>query len=63
MREIRDVITQFADTPPERRDVKATLDSIADLIEHMKRLWDNSQRGLLIRRDAEANLVRDTQIP
>jgi len=62
MREIRDVITQFADTPPERRDVKATLDNIADLIEHMKRLWDNSQRGLLIRRDAEANLIRDAQI-
>jgi GH24 family phage-related lysozyme (muramidase) len=63
MREIRDVITQFANTPPDGRDVKATLDKIADLIEQMKRLWGNDQRGLLIRRDAEAKLVRDTQIP
>ena len=63
MREIKDVITQFANTPPGRRDVKATLEKIADLIQHMKRLWGNNQRGLLIRRDAEAKLVRDTQIP
>jgi hypothetical protein len=28
----------------------------------MKRLWDNTQRGLLIRRDAEAKLIRDSQI-
>ena len=62
MREIKDVITQFANTPPDRRDVKATLDKIADLIQRMKRLWDNTQRGLLIRRDAEAKLIRDTQI-
>ncbi len=63
MREIKDVITQFANTPPERRDVRATLEKIADLIQSMKRLWGNSQRGLLIRRDAEAKLIRDTQIP
>jgi GH24 family phage-related lysozyme (muramidase) len=63
MREIRDVITQFANTPSERRDVKGTLNKIADLIERMKRLWGNDQRGLLIRRDAEAKLIRDTQIP
>ena len=63
MREIRDVITQFANMPPERRDVKGTLNKIADLIQSMKRLWGNDQRGLLIRRDAEAKLVRDTQIP
>src|SRR5205823_2371973 len=63
MREIKNVITQFPNTPPERRDVKATLDKIADLIQRMKRLWDNTQRGLLIRRDAEAKLIRDTQIP
>jgi GH24 family phage-related lysozyme (muramidase) len=62
MREIKDVITQFANTPPERRDVKTTLEKIAGLIQRMKRLWDNSQRGLLIRRDAEAKLIRDTQI-
>ncbi len=60
MREIKEVITQFANTPPERRDVRATLDKIAGLIQSMKRLWDNSQRGLLIRRDAEARLIRDT---
>jgi len=60
MREIKDVITQFANTPPERRDVKATLNKIAGLIQNMKRLWGNDQRGLLIRRDAEAKLVRDT---
>ena len=63
MREIKNVITQFANTPPERRDVKATLSKIASLIQSMKRLWGNSQRGLLIRRDAEAKLIRDTQIP
>ena len=63
MREIKDVITEFANTPPERRDVRATLDKIAGLIQSMKRLWDNSLRGLLIRRDAEAKLIRDTQIP
>ena len=63
MREIKDVITQFANTPPERRDVRATLDKIAGLIQHMKRLWGNDLRGLLIRRDAEAKLIRDTQIP
>ena len=62
MREIKDVITQFANTPPERRDVKATLEKIAGLIQRMKRLWGNDQRGLLIRRDAEAKLIRDTQI-
>jgi GH24 family phage-related lysozyme (muramidase) len=62
MREIKEVITQFANTPPERRDVKATLSKIASLIQSMKRLWGNSQRGLLIRRDAEAKLIRDTQI-
>ena len=62
MREIRDVITQFANTPIECRDVKATLDKIADLIQRMKRHWGNDQRGLLIRRDAEAKLIRDTQI-
>ena len=62
MREIKDVITQFANTPPERRDVKATLEKIAGLIQSMKRLWGNNQRGLLIRRDAEAKLIRDTQI-
>ncbi len=62
MREIKDVITQFANTPPERRDVRATLEKIAGLIQHMKRLWGNNQRGLLIRRDAEAKLIRDTQI-
>jgi GH24 family phage-related lysozyme (muramidase) len=62
MREIKDVITQFANTPPERRDVKATLEKIAGLIQRMKRLWGNSQRGLLVRRDAEAKLIRDTQI-
>jgi GH24 family phage-related lysozyme (muramidase) len=62
MREIKDVITQFANTPPERRDVKGTLNKIAGLIQSMKRLWDNTQRGLLIRRDAEAKLVRDTQV-
>ncbi len=63
MRQIREVITQFANTPPDRRDVRATLEKIADLIQSMKRLWGNSQRGLLIRRDAEAKLIRDTQIP
>ena len=62
MREIKEVITQFANTPLERRDVKATLEKIAGLIQHMKRLWGNDQRGLLIRRDAEAKLIRDTQI-
>ena len=62
MREIKDVITQFANTPPERRDVKATLEKIAGLIQRMKRLWGNDQRGLLVRRDAEAKLIRDTQI-
>jgi GH24 family phage-related lysozyme (muramidase) len=62
MREIKDVITQFANTPPERRDVKATLAKIADRIQSMKRLWGNQQRGLLIRRDAEAKLIRDTEI-
>jgi GH24 family phage-related lysozyme (muramidase) len=62
MREIRDVITQFVNTPPERRDVKATLEKIAGLIQRMKRHWGNDQRGLLIRRDAEAKLIRDTQI-
>ena len=63
MREIKEVVTEFANTPPERRDVKATLEKIAGLIQRMKRLWDNSQRGLLIRRDAEAKLIRDTRIP
>ena len=63
MREIKEVITQFANTPPDRRDVKATLEKIAGLVQSMKRLWDNTQRGLLIRRDAEAKLIRDTQIP
>ena len=62
MREIKEVITQFANTPPERRDAKATLEKIAGLIRRMKRLWGNDQRGLLIRRDAEAKLIRDTQI-
>ena len=63
MRQINDVITQFANTPSDRRDVKATLEKIAGLIQSMKRLWGNDQRGLLIRRDAEAKLIRDTQIP
>jgi len=63
MLEIRVVITQFVNTPIERRDVKATLEKIADLIQRMKRHWGNDQRGLLIRRDAEAKLIRDTQIP
>jgi GH24 family phage-related lysozyme (muramidase) len=64
MREIRDVITQFANTPPADRDVKATLDKIADLIQAMKRLWvGKGLDGLLTRRDAEAKLIRDTQIP
>jgi GH24 family phage-related lysozyme (muramidase) len=62
MREIKDVITQFANTPLEHRDMRATLDKIAGLIQSMKRLWGNSQRGLLIRRDAEAKLIRDTQV-
>ena len=62
MREIREVITQFANTPLERRDVKTTLEKIASLIQCMKRLWGESQRGLLLRRDAEAKLIRDTQI-
>ena len=62
MREIKEVITQFANTPSERRDVKATLEKIASLIQRMKRLWDNSQRGLLVRRDTEAKLIRDTHI-
>jgi GH24 family phage-related lysozyme (muramidase) len=62
MREIKEVITQFANTPLERRDLRATLDKIAGLIQSMKRLWGNSQRGLLIRRDSEAKLIRDTQI-
>ncbi len=62
MREIRDIITQFGETPPGGRDVRATLGKIADLIQRMKRLWGNDQRGLLIRRDAEAKLVRDTPI-
>lgn len=63
MREIKDVITQFANTPVDGRDVRATLNKIADLIQQMKRLWGNDQRGLLIRRDAEAKLIRDTQLP
>jgi GH24 family phage-related lysozyme (muramidase) len=63
MREIKDVITQFTNTPPERRDVKATLEKIADLIQAMKRLWrGKGLDGLLTRRDAEAKLIRDTQI-
>ena len=63
MREIKDVITEFANTPPERRDVKATLAKIADLIQAMKRLWvGRGLDGLLTRRDAEAKLIRDTQI-
>jgi hypothetical protein len=57
------VITQFANTPPERHDVKATLEKIADLIQAMKRLWrGQGLDGLLTRRDAEAKLIRDTQI-
>jgi GH24 family phage-related lysozyme (muramidase) len=63
MREIKDVITQFANRPPENRDVKATLEKIADQIQAMKRLWvGKGLDGLLTRRDAEARLVRDTQI-
>jgi GH24 family phage-related lysozyme (muramidase) len=63
MREIKEVITQFANTPAERRDVKATVKKIADLIQSMKRLWvGKGLDGLLTRRDAEAKLVRDTQI-
>jgi len=43
--------------------VRAALDKIADLIQHMKRLWQGQGLdGLLRRRDAEAKLVRDTQI-
>src|SRR5262249_48209742 len=63
MREIRDVITQFANAPADHRDVRATLDKIADLIQHMKRLGQGQGLdGLLRRRDAEAKLVRDPQI-
>jgi GH24 family phage-related lysozyme (muramidase) len=61
MRDIKDVITQFANTPPQSRDVKATLEKIADLIQAMKRLWvGKGLDGLLTRRDAEAKLIRDT---
>ena len=63
MREIKEVITQFANTPPENRDVKATLEKIADQIQAMKRLWvGKGLDGLLTRRDAEARLVRDTPV-
>jgi hypothetical protein len=63
MREIYGTITKFAQTPPNHRDVRATVEKIADLIQAMKRLWvGKGQDGLLTRRDAEAKLIRDTEI-
>ena len=38
--------------------VKKDYNGIAEQLESMKRLWNDSQKGLRIRRDAEADLVR-----
>jgi GH24 family phage-related lysozyme (muramidase)/LysM repeat protein len=54
MRNIRDLVSSYV----PGTDPSATYDAIADEIRSMKRLWEGKGvDGLLVRRDAEANLV------
>jgi GH24 family phage-related lysozyme (muramidase) len=60
MREIADIIAEYASTPAHMRDAKQIVNMIAQKVVSMKRLWEGKGvDGLLARRDNEAAMLRN----